>query len=152
MKKIVLVLWIGLIAAGCGRNQSGKGQQDISGVPVEITTAEVITPPDSGAIRLTPTNGIARIKLNKKADQMILIEFESGGHRKLSAQLFPDETGANIRFSQIFLPDGTMDGPFGKDLTYELKKEGLYQLSIHESLMAGDPWSGKLTVEIRLTD
>ena len=37
---------------------------------------------------------------------------------------FPDgNSGANLRFSQIVLPDGTMDGPFGIHTGYNLSQK-----------------------------
>ncbi len=59
-------------------------------------------------------------------------------------------TGGNLRLSQIVIPDGTMDGPFGTDSTITLAQLGGYELIFHENMMSGDPWSGNAIVTITL--
>ncbi len=59
-------------------------------------------------------------------------------------------TGGNLRLSQIIMPDGNMDGPFGTDSTVELTQFGGYELIFHENMMSGDPWSGNAIVTITL--
>ena len=56
----------------------------------------------------------------------------------------------NLRLSQIIMPDGTMDGPFGKDTTYKLDQLGWYQLLFNENMMAWDPWSWNVTITVFL--
>lgn len=68
----------------------------------------------------------------------------------LSAQLVPSEKDQNIRFSQIYLPDGTTDGPFGQTLTYPLKQAGLVRLRISPSQMASGPSAGTFTIKLQL--
>jgi len=70
--------------------------------------------------------------------------------KKLEAQLFPEQDTANIRFSQIFMPDGSSDGPFDRKLSYRLSKKGQYKLLIGENMMAGDEWKGKVKITISL--
>lgn len=59
-------------------------------------------------------------------------------------------TTGNLRLSQIVMPDGTMDGPFGSDTTIGLTQFGGYELLYHENMMAGDPWSGEALITITL--
>lgn len=55
---------------------------------------------------------------------------------------------ANLRLTQIFLPDGTADGPFGNEYTTQLLK-GTYYFRLTENQMAGDPWEGEARFIIR---
>lgn len=55
---------------------------------------------------------------------------------------------ANIRFTQIALPNGTFDGPFGKELKYEAKQTGLYKVITGQNLMAENAWKGPYKVRL----
>lgn len=59
----------------------------------------------------------------------------------------PSDT-ANIRISQLFSPDGTADGPFGKELTYRFIDSGQYFITINENKMIGNHYTGSYEVEI----
>lgn len=110
-----------------------------------------ILPSDSGYIKLgTITDGEIFFQTRKELNQTIYIEFRSEGYKKVSADLSSPDSLANIRFSQIFLPDGTMDGPFGRHLDYQLPADGIYKLSVHENMMAGDPWGGDFRIRLKL--
>lgn len=61
-------------------------------------------------------------------------------------------SGANLRLSQIVMPDGTMDGPFGIDTTIDLTQKGGYELRFQENQMSGDSWSGSALITISLMD
>ncbi len=78
------------------------------------------------------------------------IFFINDGKEKMTVNIsFPEGEG-NLRLSQIIMPDGEMDGPFGQNTTYELTQSGGYQLIFNENMMAGDPWSGKATITVTL--
>jgi len=55
---------------------------------------------------------------------------------------------ANVRISQLFLPDGSADGPFGQELTYRFKDIGQYHITVNENKMIGDHYSGPYEVQI----
>ncbi|WP_293945136.1 MULTISPECIES: hypothetical protein [unclassified Sphingobacterium] len=59
----------------------------------------------------------------------------------------PSDT-ANIRISQLFSPNGTADGPFGKELTYRFIDSGKYFITINENKMVGNHYTGSYEVEI----
>lgn len=120
--------------------ESTKDQQD-----------NTIASSDSSVVKIALNEGKGKAIIQKKQDQIIYIEFENKGYKKLSAHLSSPDSLANIRFSQIFLTDGTMDGPFSRDLNYDLPTNGTYRISIHENMMAGDPWKGNFSVDISLT-
>jgi hypothetical protein len=63
---------------------------------------------------------------------------------------FPAGKQGNLRWSQVVMPDGTMDGPFGQDTNYNLAQTGSYELIFHENMMSGDPWTGDARIMITL--
>lgn len=152
-KVLILSVLISIAGHSCstGQKENNSGKETVEKTQVtENKENNIILPSDSGIIKLTLVNGKASVTTQKEKDQTIYLKFESEGYKKITAHLSSPDSTANIRFSQIFMPDGTMDGPFGRDLNYDLPMDGLYKISIHESLMAGDPWSGILKAEIEL--
>lgn len=66
---------------------------------------------------------------------------------------FPDgESDANLRWSQVIMPDGTMDGPFWQKTGYNLNQNGGYTLIFNENQMAGDRWTWRADITITLRD
>ncbi|WP_104382436.1 hypothetical protein [Sphingobacterium sp. HMA12] len=59
----------------------------------------------------------------------------------------PSDT-ANIRISQLFSPNGTADGPFGKELTHRFIDSGQYYITVNENKMVGNRYTGPYEVEI----
>lgn len=87
--------------------------------------------------------------LDKNGDPVICyVEVDKG--KKISGKVIPDKAGANIRFSHIYMPDGSSDGPFGHSIEYKAKQKGVYRLFISPNRMAGDPESTDFTVVIRI--
>jgi len=158
INKILLALGIIMIlSSGCYTGKKDKDKEYEKNSENEIsanTKAEnsIITPTDSGIVKIELKDGKGKIQIRKEQDQNIYVEFLSQGYRKINGYLSSPDSTANIRFSQITLPDGTMDGPFGRDIEYELPSDGTYKLSIHENMMAGDPWSGIVNVKIELSE
>lgn len=70
--------------------------------------------------------------------------------KKLTASIATDTVTSNIRFNQIFMPDGQSDGPFGKVLNYKLDKKGVYKIYIGSSLMAGNPFTGDFALKVKV--
>ena len=102
-------------------------------------------------VMLDVKDGRASATVHKESGQSVTFAFASGGYSKLSGRLCSGDTVANVRFSQIIMPDGSADGPFGREIVYDLTLEGVYNLIVNENMMAGDPWAGKFTIEIELT-
>lgn len=153
MYKLLLILTIlGLLCLSCRVNHKDPTvvEQEQSATVQMNSIPAYINPTDSGVVKMNLENGRGAIRTHKDKNQNIDIEFISKGYKKITAHLSSSDTLANIRFNQITLPDGTMDGPFGRDLEYPISRDGIYMLSIHESLMAGDPWAGDFTVRIQL--
>ena len=151
MNKIAFISFLfSILCISCSTNQKEK-KSIIPEVSVKTDQPQTILPNDSGIVNLNLAEGKASALIQKKKDQTVYIVFSSQGYKKIDAQLSSTDSLANIRFSQIFLPNGTMDGPFGRELTYDLPIDGVYKVSVHENMMAGDPWSGLLKVQIELT-
>lgn len=137
--------------------------------PATTTMENAKAKPDSPAVKSTPSEDAV---LNQQVDSTITFSFAPGsdslvakGHmekkgdpvicylqvdkgKKLRGKVIPDKAGANIRFSHIYMPDGSSDGPFGQSIEYALKQKGLYRLYISPNRMAGDPESTDFTVTI----
>lgn len=73
--------------------------------------------------------------------------FEIPGGDSLFVELISDDPKANIRITQIQMPDSTFDGPFGKALRYKLKQHGHYTLIFGPNMMAEGPWAGNFDVK-----
>lgn len=78
----------------------------------------------------------------------IYVKIKNNDLSKLKASIIPSTANGNIRFNQIISPDNTSDGPFGRDLTIELKQKGNYILVIGHSLMADNAYWGKFEVKL----
>lgn len=151
MRKIVLgVNFMVFIFFSCTGKQKGENENN-NIVSEQIETVEKVTiPSDSGIIHLKLVDGKNSARIEKKENQTIYVEFVNEGYEKVIAHLSSSDSLANIRFSQIFLPDKTMDGPFGRDIKYQLPTDGLYKLSVNENMMAGDPWAGIFDIHLQL--
>jgi hypothetical protein len=66
----------------------------------------------------------------------------------LSGQLIPQKNDMNIRFTQLIMPDSSMDGPFGKQLQYKLTQKGKYKIIISANNMAGGQTKGDFLVRL----
>ena len=154
MRKIIyLGAIVALIFASCRTSpKDGNAMKQMeTGVSANTEPkVEFVAPSDSGIIQLKLVDGEAHIRTRKSPDQTIYIEFQSEGDETLTAHLSSSDAIANIRFTQVIMPDGTMDGPFGRDMEYKLPTKGLYKISIHENMMAGDPWGGESTINVKL--
>ncbi|MDR2886158.1 MAG: hypothetical protein LBU95_05195 [Rikenellaceae bacterium] len=61
----------------------------------------------------------------------------------------PDEP-ANVRVNQIISPSGAADGPFGRDVQYEITEDGTWTIIVAESLMNGEEYKGEFTLTATL--
>ena len=89
---------------------------------------------------------IFNLKMTVGNHVTIPVDVRSGD--SIYGMLMSGDPSANIRFTQIALPDQTFDGPFGQELSYVLKTPGRYALIIGQNLMAGDPWNGSFTLKV----
>jgi len=90
---------------------------------------------------------ILKLKTDNANDHLTIpLSITSG--KELFASLSSDDKNANIRISQVELPDRTFDGPFGRDLHYKMKAPGNYKIIIGENMMAGDRWKGDFVLRV----
>lgn len=88
---------------------------------------------------------IAKMHIDGFKEQPILTLSITSG--KMLYAVISDKPKANLRINQIEMPDSTLDGPFGKSLSYKIKKPGTYQLIIGESMMAEGQYSGDFEIK-----
>jgi hypothetical protein len=87
--------------------------------------------------------------LDKKGEPVICFLPVVQG-KKLTASVYAENKKATIRFSQVYLPDGKSDGPFGQTLSYNLPQKGLYKFHISPNKMAGDPASTDFVLNVKV--
>jgi hypothetical protein len=139
---------------------SAQRKQPIADTTPRSATKEVAEPVqkaavDTGAtarslvVHLEADTGTVRTRgyLSQGPDTCTIVISRGG---ELVAGLVPDDPKGNIRFTQIILPGGKADGPFGRSLRYPVAGKGVYRLIIGQNLMAGDPWTGAFTLNVQL--
>ncbi|SMC81103.1 hypothetical protein [Moheibacter sediminis] len=101
-------------------------------------------------IQVKIQNGKAKIDTAKTAGQRFVFVLNSDTANKLSLKITPKDTVANLRINQIIDSKNNSDGPFGRELEYAIKEKGIHKIIISESQMAGKPWAGAFTFEVKL--
>jgi hypothetical protein len=152
--KNILLYFIGMMVlfAACesGTHSSEQKTNDTTvslNEPGKDTSGKAIsTHPDIP--ELSPGKDTLQLNLEMHANQHVTIPVSVLSGDSIFGQLMPDDKAANIRFTQIAKPDQTFDGPFGRELSYSVKKPGRYALIIGQNLMAGDPWDGKFRLKV----
>lgn len=129
-------------------------QQPPSGETPKTNVEKLEQSKTSEGIRVKFPVGSTQVTLNGNIDgfgQQITYVFEASKGQKLNASVRPKKSQGNIRISQIYIPSGQADGPFGEKMAYDLTENGDYRLILSENQMAGDPWKGEylLTIEIK---
>lgn len=94
--------------------------------------------------------GKAKIDTVKTAGQRFVFVLNSDTANKLSLKIYTKDTVANLRINQIIDSKNNSDGPFGRELEYTIKEKGIQKIIISESQMAGEPWAGAFTFEVKL--
>ena len=164
MKTSLLVVLLGslIILGGCNSRHLpsdiviGSGEQNN-----EILTGEEVQAPledmigsGSATLFFDDNNLTKTFTLHHEAGEHNNVYFINDGYTKIDIKIFFLSAAAmnpNLRLSQIVMPDGTMDGPFGTETEYNLTQNGGYQLIFNENMMAGDPWSGDATLSLTLS-
>lgn len=150
-------LFLSIIIAGCSD----------SSVHQESALSDSIAPTDSSQFPKSSTNVPGAIKQSSEEDRYLhftndkcvqrfqkekdikdTVIFYGSPNQTIHAVIKSDkEAGTAIRFSQIIMPDGTMDGPFSTEITYKLQQQGYYKLIVGDNLMAADhAFTGKYSV------
>lgn len=150
-KTVMLHLIAFLLATACEENSTNNKSADTTVTPERKSFEEPLSN-DSG-ITVSFSQGSSSATTNgfmKDYNHPVLIRISIDKGDTLKAVLHTQDAAANIRFNQIFMPDGSADGPFGKELTYPLKQRGVYELKVGEDLMAEGPYKGQFSVTISL--
>lgn len=85
-----------------------------------------------------------------KDGQEFILKIQNFANDKISASVKPQYDVQNIRINQIKLPNGEMDGPFGRELNnYEVPQKGEVWLIIGRSNMASGETKGNFTVNVQ---
>jgi len=82
-----------------------------------------------------------------KHDKLIL-KITNFNKPKISAKITTKQQDFNIRFNQIKLPDGKMDGPFMREITYNVPASGELWLIIGKNNMADGKTTGSFSVKV----
>lgn len=167
MKQFVVFL-LGLSLLACN-NKPGTNDTTSDSLPPQADTTPdtTIYPPLSALGDTTPNK-------SAKADTLMNLVFEPDSStltakgkldkdpitcylqvdRKaiITAKLVPLDKDLNIRFSQIILPDGTSDGPFGQELKYTLKQKGMHRFIVGSNLMADGKRKGDFEIKLAVKE
>lgn len=94
--------------------------------------------------------GKGKFEIEKVAKEEQTFSFRNDSSSSVFIQIIPQDKLGNIRINQLISPNNEKDGPFGREINYDLTEKGLYQIRIGESLMQGDPFEGKYTLKLQL--
>lgn len=83
-----------------------------------------------------------------KDDQEFILKITNFDKPVIKAKISTNEKDFNIRFNQIKLPNGDYDGPFSREITYDVKEKGEVWLIIGKSNMASGNTKGGFTVSV----
>ncbi|RZJ36329.1 MAG: hypothetical protein EOO18_07455 [Chryseobacterium sp.] len=86
-------------------------------------------------------------EFTEKHDKLIL-KISNYSKPKITAKINTKQQDFNIRFNQIQLPDGKMDGPFMREITYDVPKSGEVWLIIGKNNMADGKTTGSFSVTV----
>jgi hypothetical protein len=86
-------------------------------------------------------------EFTKDYDKLIL-KISNYSKPQLKAKISTKQNDFNIRINQIKLPDGKMDGPFGREITYDIPEKGEVWLIIGKNNMADGAITGAFSVKI----
>ena len=82
-------------------------------------------------------------------DQRFILKIKNFKGKKIVGKVTPISSNMNIRFNQIKFANGEFDGPFGADISEEIKEPGEIWLIIGKNLMADGSRKGKFTVSLK---
>lgn len=80
--------------------------------------------------------------------QEYVLKIKNFNGNKISGKILPENPEMNIRFNQIKLANGDYDGPFGREISYDIKQKGEIWLIVSKSNMASGETKGKFEIEL----
>lgn len=127
-------------------SQNLKINQDTLKTPIntksEVKNGEIVKVVDGEKLPL-----LIDEKFTDK-NQKLIIKIRNYEKPNLKASILPKNNNMNIRFNQIRTPDGKFDGPFGREITYEIPGTGEVWLIIGKNLMADGDLEGEFSLRI----
>ncbi|WBV59766.1 hypothetical protein PFY12_11935 [Chryseobacterium camelliae] len=117
-----------------------------------ITPEDRATTEENGRVLVKTVDGsrfpiVLQEEFTKEHDKLI-IKISNYSKPELKARIVTKQNDFNIRFNQIKLPDGMMDGPFGREITYKIPTKGEVWLIIGKNNMADGKITGVFSVNI----
>lgn len=85
------------------------------------------------------------IQNSSQSIRILLTDMESGS---LKINVVTSNEDANIRISRIVMPDGSSEGPFGRECKLDVKQRGDYIIIISKSNMASGSPEGPVYITI----
>lgn len=122
-------------------------------IPDTLTAVDnTVTVEEKGRVLVKTIEGnrfpmVTQEEFTKDRDKLIL-KISNYSKPQLKAKILTEEKDFNIRFNQIKLPDGNMDGPFGREITYDIPEKGEVWLIIGKNNMADGKITGPFSVKI----
>lgn len=165
MKKSVLLI-IPLLMASCSKQSSEAQQKEdslTSVVNTDVKMKDSVSKPiveDSLQTKQVKNAGETVKILNaeklpctidQKFDakiQKLVIRIPNYSKPEIHGSISPQKNNMNVRFNQIKLSDGTYDGPFGREISYQIKNKGEVWLIIGKNLMAEGAVEGDFSVTV----
>jgi hypothetical protein len=144
MKKLIAFL-IFICLISCNQQNNKTANKEI--MPVDSLVSENQKPKDNLPKTLFPKDTLF-FNLKMDTDNPVVVPLKISSGKELFAALSSDDKKANIRVSQVQFPDSTFDGPFGREMHYQIKSPGNYKLIIGEDMMAGNRWQGDFVLKV----
>jgi len=136
-------------AAPQDSSHNRHGQEPL---PVLPDTAVITGKPEAtndSVIVLQAKEAHAELSADIQKDyQQIHVQIPVTQTKQLKVQLQPEGKERNVRISQIEMPDGKTDGPFGLTMEYATKKAGTYLLIITRNNMAEGTVKGPVRIVV----
>jgi hypothetical protein len=146
MKKLIAFL-IFICLISCNQQNNKTANKEI--MPVDSLVSENQKPKDNLPKTLFPKDTLF-FNLKMDTDNPVVVPLKISSGKELFAALSSDDKKANIRVSQVQFPDSTFDGPFGREMHYQIKSPGNYKLIIGEDMMAGTRWQGDFVLKVSM--
>lgn len=166
MKKLMIAVSCLCFAFACNepaQQNSSSVDTSLPATPTDTDTRKIENElADTSELQDTiqAKDSITHIKVNKKLvwvrgdikpGQHPSFTFHIDNKDSIVATVKPSQQNGNVRIAQIEMPDKSMDGPFGNELHYKTKGDGMYRIILSQNMMAGDPYTGGyiLSVEVK---
>lgn len=112
--------------------------------------ANTFSKPDTESVQNENDEGTLQFRRTKVAKEKDTLSFDITHPSHVEIELKTSDNTGNLRINQMIMPDGAMDGPYGRTIEDSLSQAGTYRLIIGESLMQGDPYAGDYHLKIKI--